>query len=373
MAVTLRLVVTAALLDLAVMWKLHQLRKAPQDRPLLAVTLCVAGAAASFSLAITPVHRPLCALFGSGFSRLLSNALLLGSAFWLMCFYLYSATDRARAGRRVRREAMLLGIVVATIARATVVTPPSVRGRPYATADMAVTSVAVFFTAAGLYLVYALGAALWWTLRYARMSQRPLSTGLWLTALSLACMVAANSLRVAGNVIRWSGGAPPRSLLGCSALLLAVAIPVFVVGVNFSSVATRLAAFRVWTQHRRTYRQMRPLWAALHDAFPEASLHRPATAAWGEALHVRGMHRRYYRRVIECRDGLVCISPHLLKLGLGQAAPPETVAEFLPSALRAHAVGAAADSYAVGIALPSEDSLDADARQLVAISQALRS
>ncbi|MEV6023605.1 MAB_1171c family putative transporter [Streptomyces sp. NPDC052036] len=284
-----------------------------------------------------------------------------------------SPAGRLGAGRRARREAMLLAVVVAVLTWTTIVTPATVRGRSSATADMSVTPVALFFTAAGLYLVYAFTAALCWTWRYARMSQRPLSTGLWLTAASLACMIAANSLRVAGNVVRWSGGTLPQALPRGAALLLAVAVPLFVVGVSFSSVVTRLAALRVWRQHRRDYRRMRPLWVTLHSAFPEAALYQSVPAAWQEVLHIRGIHRRYYRRVIECRDGLVRISPHLAKMGVGEGVPPEAVAERLPSALRAHAAGESVGSCAIGVALPVEDNLDADARQLVAVSQALGS
>ncbi|MFF3911671.1 MAB_1171c family putative transporter [Streptomyces sp. NPDC001848] len=262
----LHLTITAVCLDLALVWKLYQLSKAPGDRPLLAVTLCIGCAAASFSLGLQPEARAVRALFGLGAPRLLSNALLLSTVYWLMCFYLYSAMDGLGAGRRARREAMLLAVVVAVLTWTTVVTPATVRGRSYATADMSVTPVALFFTAAGLYLVYAFTAALCWTWRYARMSQRPLSTGLWLTAASLACMIAANSLRVAGNVVRWSGGTLPQALPRGAALLLAVTVPLFVVWVSFSSVVTRLAALQVWRRHRRAYRRVRPLWVILHNA-----------------------------------------------------------------------------------------------------------
>ncbi|MGP3999572.1 MAB_1171c family putative transporter [Streptomyces sp. 8N706] len=368
---TLRLILVAGLLDLGVLWKVYQLCRAPRDRVLLAVTLCMAFVAASFSLGLRAEARAVDALLGLGAARLIANALLLGAVYWLLCFYLYSAADRRRANRRALLEAVLLAVVVAVLTWATVATPSSVRGRAHATADMSVTPVAVFFTAAGLYLVYAFAATLRWTWRYAGISERPLSTGLRLTAVSLAGMVVANAIRVLSNVVQWGGGDFPEGLRKGAAALLALAIPLFVVGVSYSGVATRLAGLRIWWQHRRAYQALRPLWTALHDAFPEDALNRSPTTRWRELLHIRAMHRRYYRRVIECRDGLVRLSPHLARLGVREESPPESVAEILPSALQAQASGVAADSPAFGVALPSEDSLDADARQLVAVSQAL--
>ncbi|WP_338059192.1 DUF6545 domain-containing protein, partial [Streptomyces malaysiense] len=84
----------------------------------------------------------------------------------------------------------------------------------------------------------------------------------------------------------------------------------------------------------------------------------------------RSIHRRYYRRVIECRDGLVTVSSYLAMLGVTQNASPEAVARVLPAALRACAIDTAEASPAVGVALTT-NSIDADVRQLVAVSQAL--
>jgi hypothetical protein len=36
---------------------------------------------------------------------------------------------------------------------------------------------------------------------------------------------------------------------------------------------------------------------------------------WRDLSRLRGVHRRYYRRVIECQDGLVQVSPYLANLG----------------------------------------------------------
>jgi hypothetical protein len=85
------------------------------------------------------------------------------------------------------------------------------------------------------------------------------------------------------------------------------------------------------------------------------------------------VHRRYYRRVIECRDGLVRISPYLAGVGTDPAelADPERLAGQLSDALRAHAAGETVSSQAIAIALPAEDSLEADVDRLIELSQAV--
>ncbi|MGW3067864.1 MAB_1171c family putative transporter [Streptomyces sp. NPDC001130] len=362
---------TAALLLLAVLWKVYQLFQAPQDRALRAVTFCLLCTAGSFSTGLQAENHALNALAGTGAASLASNVLLLGAVYWLLSFYLHSATDRQRASRRARLEAVPLAMAVIVITLATIATPAGVRGRPYGTADLHTPQVAVFFIAAQLYLVYALATTAWWTGRYARMSQKPVTIGLWMTASSLVSMATANTLRIAMDLIAWHGSAVPAGLNQSVAMLFALAVPAFVVGLSYPGVMLRLAGFRIWRQHRRTYRRLRPLWQLLHEAFPEDALHREPAGLWRENLTVRGVHRRYYRRVIECRDGLVRASPYMAHQDVQTGATPEALAGYLRSALRSQAAGEPASTHAVAVALPGENSLDADARQLVALSDAL--
>ncbi|MFE1174269.1 MAB_1171c family putative transporter [Streptomyces sp. NPDC058773] len=366
------LLFSAFILDLAVVWKLIQLARDPRDLPLRAVTLCLICTRASFALGLDSAARLVDNLMGPGSARLVQNALLLGAVYCLMCVYLFSAEERERAIRRARWDALPLASAITVLALTTVATPVSVRGRDFATADVTATPVALFFMAALLYLIYALAAALWWTWRHARMSLRPLSTGLWLTVGALAGMVMANIGRLAIDVTRWRGANVPAWLNHGTQGLLALAVPVFIVGVIYSGAAMRLASARVWLCHRKAYRRLRPLWEALHEAFPQDALSRVPASGWREFLSLRGTHYRYYRRAIECRDGLVRISPYLAQQGVNDGTPHASLAGHLRHALRAQANGEAVSEQAVAVALPGEDSLDADVRQLISLSDALK-
>jgi hypothetical protein len=371
MAVNLRTAAALVVLLPAALSKMYQLYKAPRDRSQFAVTVCVACGAVSFSLGLSAVRIPVDAVLGSGMAQLISTVLLLDTAYWLMYFYLSSRTDQRRARRRTRLEGQLTGLAVVGITWATLKTPEQLRGFPYWTPDTHIPEVTALFAAADLYLVYTLGIALRWTCRFARMATRSTATGLRLTAVSLSLMTLAVAFRPLAAVISRSGVRLPAGTVQVRTVTVALALALLAAGLSYPSLVARLTMLRLWRRRRESYRKLRPLWAALHHAFPENALRRAGGSPLREALCIRSIHRRYYRRVIECRDGLVTVSPHLAMLGVQEGASPQAVARMLPTALRACVSRTAEASPAVGMALPDDNSLDSDARQLVAISQAL--
>ena len=159
-------------------WMYYQVAKAPENRPLRAVALCLTCAALAFPCGLVPVAERVDRLpwLGRGASELLQNALLLGTVYFLMCFYLYSAADDRRGRVRARWEALPLAVAVAVITVATVATADEPGERTFEAVDMRITGFAVFYLVAGGYLVYALATALRWTVPYARASSRPLAT-----------------------------------------------------------------------------------------------------------------------------------------------------------------------------------------------------
>lgn len=342
----------------AVFWKVFQLAHAPRNAPLRAVTLCLLCAVLSYPLAMPAGSTGFDGIAGNGAAKLMQNVLLLTTVYFLMCFYLYSATDSRAGRRRARWEGLAAGLVIVVVAAAALSGPHQALAGSFATADMTIGRVAVFYLVAGLYLMYAAAAAFWWTQRYARLSQRPHATGLWLTATGLALMAGACAVRSVFVVIRSQGGSVPPALTGAIALLLMVAIMLFTVGVSYTGARSRLAAFRVWRRRRRLYRRLQPLWLLLTEACPDRVM-LPASASRPDRWSV---HRRYHRRVVECRDGLVSISPYLH----GPADPSNTVAQL--AAQRIHnAVGPGTTLFTV----PRQRSAEADVEQLVALSDAL--
>ena len=136
-------------------------------------------------------------------------------------------------------------------------------------------------------------------------------------------------------------------------------IVVLLAGALYPGAVMRLQSVRVLARHYRRHRQLAPLWNELHRAFPQHTLPRVPVSAWLETIGPWGVHRRYYRRLIECRDGPVRISPRLYAPGSTQP-----LAERLLAALNTipAAREAPADTVAIAVAVPKTVGLDADAR-----------
>jgi hypothetical protein len=366
-------VVVATVLAVTLGWKVRRLAESPHDAPLRAVTLCLASAAASFGLALPPAAKVIRSIGGAGAPRLVQNVFAFGMVFWLMCFYLYSATAPHKGRIRARWEALPLGLTIVGTSLATIAAAGHDTGGGYDTVDLHDPAFAAFYLLADLYLVYALTMALRWTWRHARASPRPLSIGLGLMASALAGITAASAMRAALTVIRWHAGTVPAAVTRISGHIIAVAIPLFLIGAGYPAAHTRLSLMRLRQQRRTLYHRLHPLWSLLHEAFPQHALHHHVRP-W-DLLHPRGIDRHYYRRAIECRDGLVRISPYLthpdvMSTGLS-ASSADLLAHQLHAALKAQRQDQEAPCSAVAVALPQAQGLDADVGQLVMLSDAL--
>jgi len=180
------------------------------------------------------------------------------------------------------------------------------------TKDYTVGPVAVFWIAADVYMAFGFAATGLWAWRFARTAYRRLAVGLRIAAVGLFGIVIGDCFFVPAIIIRWSGGDKPPATGGYGETILSyygvgvlpvARIVLCLLGVTIPAALTQLAALRIWWNHLRRYRQLGPTMDESARTLPEDALHRVPGAG--------GVHRRYYRRVIECRDGLVRISPYL--------------------------------------------------------------
>ncbi|MFE0256168.1 MAB_1171c family putative transporter [Streptomyces sp. NPDC059010] len=368
---------------LVLAWTVVRLARAPRDRTLWSLCGLITGWTISFPFGRAADHGTDLLGMSPMTSRLIEHALIVTGIHGLVCFYLYSALDHRRAKRRAWQYGIPLALTLAVLVVAALLTPAGVGTR-----DHRVTSVAVFFVAADSYAVFGFTRAWVWNRRYACGARPRFRRGLRLAAFGMIGIAVASALFVVAVALRWGGGgSAPQSLptegaaetaLGwfAAVFFLLPGLIAFLVGVTYPSAVMHLLALRLWWRHLRQYRRLGPLWAALHERFPENALFRLPGRSWHEALNPRSVHRRYYRRVIECRDGLVRISPYLASLqGDADARACRSPAEFsarLRQALRASAESEPVLAAAIPIAVPDEPSLDADVRELIALSDALR-
>ncbi|HEX5348569.1 MAG TPA: MAB_1171c family putative transporter [Pseudonocardiaceae bacterium] len=309
-------------------------------------------------------------------SRLVQHALLLVGAYSLICFFLFSAFDTRSARTRAWWHALPLSSAVVVLTIADAIMPAALRTAAAVLpaeehqGPVGVPSIGLFYTTANSYLLFAFVAAWVLTRRHARRAEPRLRRGLLLASVGLTAIVVANVSFVAANIVRWAHGTMPHPVLVTGIVLLLPGVLLFLTGLSYPAAVLRLAALRVWWRHRRIYQYLGPLWTALHGEFPEHELTRVPSSPWRDAVSLRGVHRRYYRRVIECRDGLVRISPHVAQLRQN-GRKDDSLVHLLKDALRAHAAGEPAPPDATPVAVPTAAGLNADVDELVALSRVL--
>jgi hypothetical protein len=336
-------------------WKLSHLARAPQDVPLRWVVACLGCAAVAYPFGIAARLQP--ASPATPWLMVVQDGFLLGTVCALDRFFLSSLLPGGAGRQRAARDAFALTAAVAVMAAAAALTP---RGTNMT--DQSVPAVAVQFLALDVPLTLFLIDAWRWTRRSLRDATGALARGLRLTSVGLALMITGMFPLMAVILLHWARLPSPAALLSAGSGLTILGILVFLGGICYPSARMRLAVTRMWARHRRVYHQLAPLWTELHRTFPQDALARVPSPAWRDAVSPWGVHRRYYRRVIECRDGLVRISPRL------RSDDDQPLGSRLLAALDS-APATAAPGEAVPLAIPGTAGLDADARELVALAR----
>jgi hypothetical protein len=350
-------------------WKAAQLARSPQRLSLRWVVACFALATMAFAVAPYAGTGVQEGVSGTGPIWLMwfGWTLLLAMLYCLICVFVFSAGQGPVARRRALWEAvpaaatvLLLAILAATVPRTA-----SVAEYPQATLDL-------FRLVANAYPAYGAVICVVWMRRYARLARPWLALGLTVASAGLMIVGLGSALNVVSMAIRLS--APTATvMLDLPPSVILVGNLVFLSGVVAPGARVRWAAARIWWRHLLDYHRLRPLWTMMNRAFPEDTLGRVPAHPWRDALSLRSVNRRFYRRVIECRDGLVRASGRLTE-DRSPASPAE-LAGWLRHALDGNPPDASQDKQTQtvhAVAIPADGGLEADVGELVALSRELR-
>ncbi|MFR9727872.1 MAB_1171c family putative transporter [Saccharopolyspora sp. MS10] len=352
---------------LAALWKLSQLARAPRDTGLRAVTICTLLVATALSAQLAAALPAFAGALPVGFPKLAQNTLLT-VFFALLIVVLHGSVAPHRAARRGYQEICLAlltsAVLIATFAAAE---PAARTSYEHATAPDMLT----FYLAGNLYLAYACarGAQLAratadHTRSRARLSLHIAATGL---LINLAGVHLPRAISTSSRL--FLGVDPIPGTATWTTPVLAVGITTFFLGIGYPGARTALIKIHLWFEARRTYRRLRPPWESLVDRFPTIALF-PTTTPQRERLHLRAMRLRTYRRIIEIRDGLVCLSPYLPEPA-DTAHTPTEHARLIDAALhRSTDPGTPLRTPSI-IAPPTSTSTSADTQQLIAVADAL--
>jgi hypothetical protein len=299
----------------AVAYRLPAVRRAPGDAGQRWNWLTLLCLALALTVLLPPVYLWLGpALAVLNVARLLGNGLVLVAS-WTVQSYLFHLNyppEEARPG--VRRAGFVLVAALAAMTVLFVLAPVDqdvvdFTGR-YGDAPYVLEYRLVFLA----YLALALYKVIRLSWRYAGVAGRPaLALGLRLVALGAALglgYVAHEGLRVAAR--RLGSGDPIPASDPLTRLLVAGSVGLMVVGSTMPAWGPRvgLPGLWRWAGRYRAHRRLYPLWRDLVRATPDIAL-LPPRSPLADALTVRDLGFRLYRRVIEIRDGALALRPHL--------------------------------------------------------------
>jgi hypothetical protein len=345
-------------------WKGAQLARTPQRISLWFVVACFLLSAMAFAVQPQAGVGIEAGVSGSGpiWLMWLGDALLLTMLYSLICVFVFSAGQGRKAWRQAAREAVRLVLTLAVLGMLAATVPQSLAPDAYPRPTMD-----AFRFVANAYTVYGVITCIVWMHRHTRITQRWLAWGLTVASAGLAVIGLGSALIAVSMVIRLAR--PDTAVtLQLPSSVVAVGNLVILAGFVVPGARVRGVAAKVWWRHLRDYHQLRPLWTILHEAFPEDALNRAPASAWRDMLSVRAVNRRFYRRVIECRDGLVRASG---RLGADSPADPAALATWLRRTLGDRS-GSPDSAEARPLAVPVDGGLESDVRELVALSRELR-
>ncbi|WP_410658375.1 MAB_1171c family putative transporter [Amycolatopsis sp. lyj-112] len=276
----------------------------------------------------------------------------------LLFFFDAATLPRQVVKRRARRNVLVL-LATEVIMIGTAALAPGSRSVPH---------MSVIYFAANLFMGCALAACAISALRYARQAERRLALGLRVAAVGFALTALTSGIFAAIDVEYWVTRTLFVDIIGVNGTLSFTGIVAIVIGLLYPAARMRLTAIRIWWRQRRAYHALGPLWTALHRAFPEDEFLRASTTPW-DSLRVWDVHRRYYRRMIECRDGLVRISPRVAELR--ERHPATTpLADLITEALQNSPADLGEQRQAIPLAIPDIDSPHDEVDELVELSRA---
>jgi hypothetical protein len=329
--------VIAAVLLVGLAQRLYALARDPADPLRRAVCVVLAGLLlATVAQLFTRMIDAATGVVHLGWA--LADAGAMVSACAGRIFLLHVEHAVADIGNRARRRYAGLAVALGAAALLFVAFPPR-PGQEAPVYDL------VYIGYVGGVLVSALRLSI----RYARRTDRPfLRVGLRVVTAGAAvglAFVTLMGVELVTGVTEES--APAVSELGTGLELVTEAL--LLAGVTITVWGPALVESGHRLADQRAYRQLRPLWRALHDADPGFALLPPDRFA--DRWWPRDVGLLLYRQVIEIRDGQVALRPYVDPAATARAAELAGAAGLADAELRAVVAAAA---IASGIAAKAD-------------------
>ncbi|MFF2129529.1 MAB_1171c family putative transporter [Streptomyces olivochromogenes] len=367
-----------ALLSMGVLWKGIDLARAPHDRGVRLLVACLLMLLGGEVLSLPEVNSAIDAATAVGVGKVAFNGIYMSGLFALILLFASSVrgTD-ATHRQRLWIDAGLLGTALTALMIAMIATPATMRGHSLDTPHMAEPAIASFYIIGNAYFGYAYLACALWSLRYGRRASRHLGFGLRTMALGLFGLMITSVNRIILVALRIDEPGSHEAFNTVNWSISNWAMGGVLLGICYSAGVQLITRLRSIVHHHRMHQDLTPLWTVLTTAYPELVLNQARPGSRWHLLQRHTYEQRFYRRLIECRDGLVRLSPYLTRVAPETdltRGPADQLARHITEALALKPTieSPRTELSAARVASPVGNDLDADARELIAISHALR-
>lgn len=378
--------VTPVIAWAATLYKLRVLRRNPHDPIVRAMWLSIVLMAAALTVLAPPVALLIDRATGiANISRLLGNSLGLGAACQTLTFHFLHLDDGTGATRRSIRVARgtLAGTLVAMVvlfALAPVHHEAQDFWQRYGTTPYMLGYRLLFLGYLGLTAAILVPS----TWHYAGAAGRS-SIALALRLIAIGAIFGgAYTVHEALHAIALSVGVqnPFLDSQPVATILITLCVAFMLTGSTMPAWSRRLGLPGLLGRvgHYHVYRQLYPLWIDLCRAFPEIALFPPRSVV-ADALALRDLDLRLYRRVIEIRDGLLAlrmyvdpsVMEHARAAGQEIGLPPDEIealveAACIAGALQARNSGGHGGHAAAHLPSIAPGDVDSEVRDLIRVA-----
>jgi hypothetical protein len=363
--------IAAVVFAAALCWRLEQIRREGGGLQAVAMTVAIAALTLAFVVSGHDVTDAIDTVLFTGAARVLFYALLAVGVAGLIVVFFFPGRSTTRE-RRAGIEAIPLVVALIGLQVSMLVIPIDLRTENLSEWTARNVAYAIFVLIASGYLTYGFVACVRSIRRFLALADGYLRTSLGMLLGGLAFLTVSSVLQILFVIGSSAEVIDLPWLLGAARACSIIGVVGFLIGISYPMLHARWHTITSGRRHRRDAQALLPLWELVTGAVPEVILplgeSQSGEGAPGGASASSAPSLILHRRVVEIRDALTQLSPHLTDDF--EIVDDDARADMLWAAAEDHALAGRARG-AVREVLPGGRQLEEDAAPLLRLSAAV--
>ncbi|MDL9947418.1 hypothetical protein QSJ19_17885 [Gordonia sp. ABSL11-1] len=363
--------IAAVVFAAALCWRLEQIRREGGGLQAVAMTVAIAALTLAFVVSGQDVTDAIDTVLFTGAARVLFYALLAVGVAGLIVVFFFPGRSTTRE-RRAGIEAIPLVVALIGLQVSMLVIPIDLRTENLSEWTARNVAYAIFVLIASGYLTYGFVACVRSIRRFLVLADGYLRTSLGMLLGGLAFLTVSSVLQILFVIGSSAEVIDLPWLLGAARACSIIGVVGFLIGISYPMLHARWHTITSGRRHRRDADALQPLWELVTGAVPEVVLPLSESTNVASAPDGAGTTSTpsliLHRRVVEIRDALTQLSPHLTDDF--EIVDDDARADMLWAAAEDHALAGRARG-AVREVLPGGRQLEEDAAPLLRLSAAV--